>query len=246
MIGKLTGYSLAATGSLVLHGTLLAALIIGWTPSQKDIKVRPQYIKATLLQIEAPKVAVKKPAPRKAAVKKARKAPVDTKRQEHVKKQQKQRADDERLRKAREKKRKQEKAKELAQQQARQRATELAFAEALEQEEQFIAAGQDELLVNSYSAYINDRIASNWSRPPSARRGMEVILRIQLVPTGRVVSVMIEKSSGNDAFDRSAEQAVHKVDRFDRLQDLSRDRPRVFESTFRRFRLIFRPDDLRL
>ena len=32
-------------------------------------------------------------------------------------------------------------------------------------------------------------IEDSWSRPPSARREMEVVLRIQLIPTGEVVSV---------------------------------------------------------
>ena len=66
---------------------------------------------------------------------------------------------------------------------------------------------------------------------------------IQLVPTGQVVSVMIVQSSGNGAFDRSAEQAVHKAGRFDKLKELP---PRVFETYFRKLRLVFRPEDLRL
>ena len=137
-------------------------------------------------------------------------------------------------------------AKKQAAENSRQKELELAFADALDDEEQFISAGQNEQLVGSYSDYIVERIANNWSRPSSARRGMEVVLSIQMVPTGQVVSVTVVKSSGNDAFDRSAEQAVYKVERFDKLQELSRAQPRVFESTFRRFRLLFRPDDLRL
>ena len=72
---------------------------------------------------------------------------------------------------------------------------------------------------------------------------MEVELLIQLVPTGQVISVAVLKASGNDAFDRSAEQAVHKAGRFDKLQELP---PRVFEQYFRKLRLVFRPEDLRL
>ncbi|MEH6617386.1 MAG: energy transducer TonB [Porticoccus sp.] len=120
---------------------------------------------------------------------------------------------------------------------------EQALASALAEEEEFLVAENDAQLANSYSAYIFDRVAGNWNRPPSARRGMEVELLIQLVPTGQVVSVMIVQSSGNGAFDRSAEQAVHKAGRFDKLKELP---PRVFENYFRKLRLVFRPEDLRL
>jgi colicin import membrane protein len=72
---------------------------------------------------------------------------------------------------------------------------------------------------------------------------MEVELSIQLVPTGQVISVAIIQSSGNSAFDRSAEQAVHQAGRFEKLQELP---PRVFEQYFRQLRLVFRPEDLRL
>ena len=117
------------------------------------------------------------------------------------------------------------------------------MASALASEEEFLVAENDEQLASSYSVYIFERVAENWNRPPSARRGMEVELQIQLVPTGQVVSVLVIKSSGNTAFDRSAEQAVHKVGRFEKLQELP---SRVFEQNFRNLRLVFRPEDLRL
>ena len=50
------------------------------------------------------------------------------------------------------------------------------------------------------------------------------------------------KSSGNSAFDRSAINAVEKAGSFPELQKLPN---REFEKTFRRFRLLFRPEDLR-
>ena len=98
-------------------------------------------------------------------------------------------------------------------------------------------------MTSSYSAYITERIEANWNRPPSARRGMEAKLLIRLVPTGQVVSVALLKTSGNIAFDRSAEQAVYKVGNFDKLQKMDL---RIFEKSFRQLELVFRPDDLRL
>ena len=93
----------------------------------------------------------------------------------------------------------------------------------------------------AYVAQIQREIIQNWSRPPSARNGMQTILRVYLVPTGEVVDVNIEESSGNVAFDRSAIQAVRKSDRFVVPGDAMR-----FERDFRMFTVLFRPDDVRL
>jgi colicin import membrane protein len=83
-------------------------------------------------------------------------------------------------------------------------------------------------------------IIQNWSRPPSARNGMQVILRVYLVPTGEVVDVTVLEGSGNEAFDRSAIQAVRKAERFDVPVDAEQ-----FEKNFRQFSVLFKPDDLR-
>jgi colicin import membrane protein len=94
----------------------------------------------------------------------------------------------------------------------------------------------------SYASLIQQTVINYWSRPPSARNGMEALLAIQLIPTGEVVSVSVLKSSGNTAFDRSAMNAVEKAGSFPELQQLPAGE---FEKTFRRFRLLFRPEDLR-
>jgi colicin import membrane protein len=219
-------------------------------PQGRERTVQPRYVQATLVQLEPRKKLVKKAKVSKQSVenertKKIEKQRAEAKRQESAEQKKKQRALEAKKRKeqlAREKQKKREQQAE----EALRREQELAFASALDEEEEYIAAGKDEQLVASYSAYIVERISANWSRPPSARRGMEVALSIQMVPTGRVVSVAVEQSSGNLAFDRSTEQAVYKVERFDKLQELAQSRPQVFEATFRRFRLVFRPDDLRL
>ena len=93
----------------------------------------------------------------------------------------------------------------------------------------------------AYVAQIQREIVQNWSRPPSARNGMEALLRVLLIPTGEVVDVKVEDSSGNDAFDRSVVLAVTKARRFVVPTDSRR-----FERDFREFTVLFRPDDLRL
>lgn len=116
----------------------------------------------------------------------------------------------------------------------------LARAAAEEAEELAAATAQE--MSASYAALIQQTVINYWSRPPSARNGMETLLSIQLIPTGEVVSVSIVKSSGNSAFDSSAVNAVKKAGSFPELQNLPSGE---FERTFRRFSLLFRPEDLR-
>ncbi len=91
----------------------------------------------------------------------------------------------------------------------------------------------------SYRDGIYQAVKNNWSRPPSARNGMETTLLVELVPTGDVVNVTIVKSSGDAAFDRSAEAAVRSARRFQVPPESD-----LFERYFRRFTLLFRPEDL--
>ncbi len=109
-------------------------------------------------------------------------------------------------------------------------------------EDALLQQASDEEVAMSYVALISQTVQNNWSRPPSARNGMEAELVIQLIPTGEVVSVTVARSSGLLAFDRSAVNAVQKAERFPDLQKLP---PRIFEKSFRQFRLLFKPEDLR-
>ena len=92
------------------------------------------------------------------------------------------------------------------------------------------------------AATIRATVINRWTRPPSARNGMVAVLSIQLVPTGEVVGVSVLQSSGNDAFDRSAMTAVERSARFPEVAKLDNA---LFEANFRRFQLIFKPEDLR-
>ena len=92
------------------------------------------------------------------------------------------------------------------------------------------------------AATIRASVINRWTRPPSARNGMVSILSIQLVPTGEVVGVSVLQSSGNTTFDRSAMTAVERTGRFPEVAKLDN---RTFEANFRRFQLIFKPEDLR-
>ncbi len=136
----------------------------------------------------------------------------------------------------------QQRQQELAAEQERQR-QEQAQAQARAQQEADARefAETEAELVMAYSAVIHDLVQQYWSRPPSARNGMVVVLRIRMVPTGDVLDVEIVQSSGDFAFDRAAESAVLKVNRFTELQGMD---PRMFDRNFRTFLLTFRPQDL--
>jgi TonB family protein len=114
---------------------------------------------------------------------------------------------------------------------------ELATVDA--QQQATVTAGE---MSASFVSLIQRTVVNYWSRPPSARNGMECELSIQLIPTGEVVNVTLVRSSGNSAFDSSAINAVQKAGAFPELRNLP---SREFEKNFRRLTLIFKPEDLR-
>jgi len=117
----------------------------------------------------------------------------------------------------------------------RRRQQELAEASAAE------AARTEFELVQSATALIQQAVQETWSRPPSARNGMRTVLQIRILPTGEVLDVVITQSSGDPAFDRSAENALYRAAPFRELQSLPIN---VFNANFRSLSLIFEPEDL--
>ena len=96
-------------------------------------------------------------------------------------------------------------------------------------------------MVQSGMAIIQQAVQSVWSRPPSARNGMRAILQIRMLPTGELIDAVITESSGDPAFDRSAENAVYSAAPFRELQALPSN---IFNENFRSLSLIFQPEDL--
>lgn len=115
-----------------------------------------------------------------------------------------------------------------------------SFARALDAESEQLAQREADEMAGSYIGAIIADIERHWSRPPSARQGMQVELRISLVPSGELVDISVVRSSGNTAFDRSAELAVRRAAPFQVPANQT-----VFEQRFRRLRLVFTPEDLR-
>lgn len=236
-----TSYSSAALASFLLHAAVVAALLNSWEPETQKIVIQPQYIEAKLVEL-APKkkpVVEKSSKPRVDAAKKRREQ--EKRRAAQKKKEQfkRQAALKEEQRKDRER----EKLEQQRREEAERLRIENEFAETLAQEQADINAREDERVANSYMQLIRQRLSDNWSRPPSARRDMETLVEIRLVPTGRVVGVTIVESSGDIAFDRSVEQAAFKAQQFEELQQLE---ARLFEKHFRVVKVAFSPQDLRL
>lgn len=239
----------------------MLVLILGWQVEPEPRKlISPQHINATLLEVKpSSRSKVKEPKrpkeDREAKLQREKELVIERQkeqaRMESIRKQKlaKEKAAKAKAEKARAEKQRLEKQRAERERREKERARlaqEKSLMDALAEEEAFIESENEAQLIGSYSAYIQERVVNNWSRPSSARRGMVAELAIQLVPTGRVISVMVVKSSGNEAFDLSAERAVRKVDRFDRLQELAQENPMLFDREFRRFRLVFKPEDLRL
>lgn len=249
-LGQLTLLPLAAT--LILHLAIVLIMVLRWQPSSeaRTIEARvlpPKAINATLIDAEslkpkkaatksAPKSAPKQPAPRPAA-----ETPASTPKSAPPAKTAKQTKATSAPPKAPPKPAPREEKRISAEELAAISRAELAAAVEEEDAPRSVAVTAEEMSA-SYAALIRDTVVNYWSRPPSARNGMEALLAIQLVPTGEIVSVSVLRSSGSVAFDRSAMNAVEKAGSFPELKNLP---PREFEQTFRRFQLLFRPEDLR-
>jgi colicin import membrane protein len=236
-------YSLPLLFAVLLHALAVAALQIGWEPERQLIReIKPQIVNAELVVLE-PKAKPAPPAPKPVPKAPPKPAP------EPVAQPKPEPAEpkvDPAIEQARqEQARREAQARAEAQAERERRLAELdtsALENALAEESAALAdaaADDAEAAVASYKLGIYQQIVGNWSRPPSARNGMEATLSVALVPTGDVVDVTLLKSSGNTAFDQSAEAAVRKSRRFEVPKESA-----LFEAHFRNFNLLFRPEDL--
>jgi len=259
------GWSASVEKTVVKKPSYIKATLIQLDQKAKPVvkEISPPKVDNSLKKKQQEAANKKRDAALKAQKKKAAeaqakkdKATKDQALKEKARKNQlaKKRAEEEKKKEAERKQKEQEKKleKELSEQRKaalqkeiedeRQRELERSVTAENKRIEDAKQSASDAVLVTSYESVIDERVSANWSRPPSARNGMSALLRIQLVPTGRVVGVEVIESSGDAAFDRSAEQAVNKAESFPELKSLPN---RVFEKNFRVFNLNFEPEDLR-
>lgn len=251
--GQLTVLPAAAT--ILLHGLVLAMLLIRWQSDSdpRTIEARvlpPSVINATLIDAESlkKKASKAKPAPRKPAPKrrttpqKRQSAPSSTAAAPKTSASSNaSSAPKPAPRKAPAPAREEPEERRISPEELAA-ISRRELEASLEAEDSAQVAVTAEQMAASYAALIRDTVTGYWSRPPSARNGMQAVLELQLVPTGEIVSVRVLESSGSVAFDRSAMNAVDKAGAFPELKNLP---SREFETNFRRFRLLFRPEDLR-
>jgi TonB family protein len=246
--------------TVIMHVLMILALTANWESSEENTitptVIPPQIVNATLVSIDefrpTPKPEPVAPQVKPKPVKPKVDPKIEQRKQAEAKKVKqaavaKQKAKDKAVQDAArqaelEKQREREAAaREADRQRAELAARQQAWRRSQEEADRAMAASAAEMSA-SYAGLIQRTVVNNWSRPPSARNGMEALLSIQLIPTGDIVSVTVLKSSGNGAFDRSAINAVEKAGSFPELKNVP---IREFERTFRRFRLLFRPEDLR-
>ena len=75
-----------------------------------------------------------------------------------------------------------------------------------------------------------------WTLPSSAKKNMVSEVKIKILPTGDISSILLSLSSGDNAFDQSTLLAVERVGRFEFMKDIPRD---IFENNFREFTFRF-------
>ena len=219
--------------ALAVHLAAVSALHGGWFPRQeREVRaVKPQIVHSSLLVMQPKAQPKPKPKPQPAA--KAPQPKPAPARAEPRRQPQPAQPDRTAEQRQQERQREQERQRRLAE------LAQSSFAQALQSEASEMAQDEDELAAQSFRFGIYQRVVANWSRPPSARNGMQARLLVELIPTGEVVGVTIVESSGSGAFDRSAEAAVRKARTFEVPREAD-----LFERHFRRFSLLFRPEDL--
>lgn len=144
---------------------------------------------------------------------------------------------------AEEKKRKEDEARRVAElerqqklkrQQAERELQERLEAEGKQRNERLATS----TFTNQYVAAIQQKVSSNWIRPPGAQQGLTALVAVRVTPGGDVLSARIVRGSGDAVFDRSVINAVLKASPLPFPQD-----PKFYEF-LREFKLEFRPDQL--
>lgn len=252
-MGFVSKFAIPVSVSFAIHAGVFWALIAGWSAKPEPLRiVPPTFIEAKVVRIDSKskKKASARKQPKKIDLTAQRRAREDIRRQTKQKKTSRatEKTTDIEAKPRPQKVEREQTArlqKEMQEQKARAKQLRLqqAFEEALLEEQGLLQEEEFAAEAQSFTSSIQQRVKQNWSRPPSARTGMRCMLKIQLVPTGRIVSVTVLESSGNAAFDRSAMQAVKKVDVFPEVKEMSTD---VFERYYRTFNFLFDPQDLRL
>ncbi|WP_062265700.1 cell envelope integrity protein TolA [Endozoicomonas arenosclerae] len=255
------GYGFAVIISVLLHILILGLLSRNWSSDDELRVVPPRSIKASVVEVSQPKP--KPPASKPVVDNSAQKArelaeqkrKQEARRQAEIKKQKelalkKEQAAKEKARKEEAARKERERKQRQAAEQKRKKQQQEELLRQLEQErvarEQAQAAADEQAEKDAgevayYSELLQNLIAQNWNRPPSARNNMVALVQLSFSPYGDLLEVRLLEGSGNDAYDRSVIQAIQRAAPFPELKKLER---RVFDNNFKRVNFRFRPEDL--
>jgi len=255
-------YSLPVVISIALHGVIILLFLFKWPTDHQVPEPVPQHMIANVVQTENKTVKKREEQAAKEQQRKAQAAKREADRKKQLAEQKRReqqalkekqlaekRAKEKAVKEAKDKAAKEKAAEEKAQQQAKERAQqekqlleqlakEQAAAEKRAQEDAARRAEEAAAMSSDAITAIRSKVESLWQYPPAVNPEQEVELHITLVPTGQVIDVRIIKSSGNTALDRSVEQAVRKASPLPVPKD-----PRVFEQSFRKLTMKFRPEN---
>ena len=83
---------------------------------------------------------------------------------------------------------------------------------------------------------IKQKVNRSWIRPASSEGGLKCTIRVKLMSDGTVIDAEVISSSGDEIFDRSAENAVNKASPLPVPNDKE-----LFAREFRTFSFLFSP-----
>ncbi|MGZ4997017.1 MAG: cell envelope integrity protein TolA [Methylobacter sp.] len=114
---------------------------------------------------------------------------------------------------------------------------ERAEAARMEAEQARMDAEQDQLAIKTAAAAIRQKVARSWIRPVSATEGLKCTIQVRLMPDGTVIDAVVVTTSGDEIFDRSAENAVHRASPLPVPKDKE-----LAVKEFKSFKFLFDPD----
>ncbi len=233
--------------AVLVHAAVIGLAVIGfrWTmaPSSEPVQavVVPDQAARKPDAADNRRAQEEEEARKKAEAEKRRQAELKKKQEEE---QAQQRLITERKKKEAEEKEQQKRAAELErrnEKKRRQKLTEQSLQEQLAAEEKqrtdAAHAARAATAVDKYRALIRQRVSQSWNRPVGVATGLKCVVSVRLAPGGEVFSARVVRSSGNEIFDRSVENAVRKAAPLPLPED-----PTLFDN-FREIEFLFSPKE---
>ena len=225
-------YPRAIFYALLVHGILIAVMVVsfklGDKPEYQSKDKGEEIVQATTVDVKQ----VEKELQKIKAAERQKQSELEraAKKAENERKKEEQKLADAKKKRITEQKeaekKRQEEAKRLQELETKRKEEEerLAKLEQQKREEEFrnkLKAEQERLakesdkqkqsVINQYKAMITAKVRQNWIVPASATEGMSCEVQVRLIPSGDVITVQLTRSSGDETFDRSVENAVRKA-----------------------------------